>query len=142
MGRIGAGLFGWRDSDRQGTAGFGHGSALPPVFSGRGGPPRNGLRGVQDAQDGRHARELGLSRARGRKVEAQEGAAGFEPRPDFQQFQPEGVELGAGEFGAFEQVVAQRVHQHVGGGMEEQPELVGFIAVATRPVRPQGRLDE
>ena len=73
-------------------------------------------------------------------MEAQEGAVGFQSRADLEQAQPEGVDLGIGQLEALQQVGAQGVHQHVGGGMDEQPELVGFLPVADGAVGFQRRL--
>jgi len=53
--------------------------------------------------------------------------------PDFQEFEPQGVDLGHGQFRALD-VAAQQPKQAVGRGVEQQPELVGQEAVAAQAI--------
>jgi hypothetical protein len=53
--------------------------------------------------------------------------------PDLQELKAQGVDLGRGQFRALE-VVAQQPKQAIGGGVEQQPELVGQEAVAAQAV--------
>jgi aspartyl-tRNA synthetase len=64
-------------------------------------------------------------------VETNEGFADFDTRTDFQQAQANGVELGGCKFRAAQQVASESMHQDIGCRMNEQPKLIGFLAVAT-----------
>jgi hypothetical protein len=61
-----------------------------------------------------------------------DAAAGLpDAGPDLQELEPQGVDLGRGQFRALE-VVAQQPKQTIGRGVQQQPELVGQKAVATQ----------
>ena len=62
------------------------------------------------------------------------------PAGDLEQPQPEGVELHPW-YPTLDQPAAQRIQQPVGGGMQEQPELVGPEAVAAQAVGEAGVLE-
>jgi hypothetical protein len=52
---------------------------------------------------------------------------------DLQELAAQGVDLSRGQFRALE-VMAQQPKQAIGGGVQEQPELVGQEAMATQAV--------
>ena len=62
------------------------------------------------------------------------------PAGDLEQPEPEGVELHPW-YPTLDQPAAQRIQQPVGGGMQEQPELVGPEAVAAQAVGEAGVLE-
>ncbi len=51
--------------------------------------------------------------------------------PDFQDSKTDGVELRAGQLGAFEGSGTERVHENVPGAVEEKPKLVRLKPVTT-----------
>ena len=63
-----------------------------------------------------------------------------DPAADLEEAQPEGVELHAGH-AAPDQPAAQGIEQPVGGGVQEQPELVGPEAVAAEAIGEAGVLE-
>ena len=63
-----------------------------------------------------------------------DAAAGLpDADPDLQELEPQGIDLGRSRFRALE-VVAQQPKQAVGRGVEQQPELIGQDAMATRAI--------
>jgi hypothetical protein len=63
-----------------------------------------------------------------------DAAAGLpNPGPDLQEPEPQGVDLGRGQFRALK-VLAQQPEQAIGRGVQQQPELVGQEAVAAQTV--------
>src|SRR5665647_3209833 len=63
-----------------------------------------------------------------------DAAAGLsDAGPDLQELQPQGMGLSRSQFRALE-VVAQQPKQAIGGGVEQQPELIGQEAMATQAI--------
>lgn len=63
-----------------------------------------------------------------------DATAGFpDSGPDLQKFEPQGIDLGGFQFRAL-QVPTQQPEQAIGGGVQEQAELVGQKTVATQAV--------
>ena len=58
-------------------------------------------------------------------------------RADLQQPEPDRVRAGARELGAGEPEPPQRLHQHVGGRGEPQPQLVGAEGRGGEPIGKQ-----
>ena len=63
-------------------------------------------------------------------MDADAGGLLDHPGADLEKFLPEGGELAPGERHPARHRVAKREHQPVGGGVEDQPELVGKRALA------------
>ena len=72
-----------------------------------------------------------------RQVEKYPAGGDFDSRGAFKQTQPDCIELRVCQLSSGKQFAAQDMHQHVGGGMQEQPELVGGCLVAAGAVRFQ-----
>jgi hypothetical protein len=70
-----------------------------------------------------------------------DAAAGFpDAGPDLQKLETQGVDLRRGQFRVLE-VMSQQRKQAIGGGAQEQAELVGQEAVATQAVGPELQLE-
>ena len=94
----------------------------------RGTPPRrSGSRGREPARQ--HAEQGGVGAGRD-EVDAHAGGLLHHPGADLEQSSADGGELGPGEVHPARHRIAEREHKPVGGGVEDQAELVGERALA------------